>query len=446
MGKTIAIVGGGAAGLAAAISAGRALAAAHATGEVSVEVLEDDERIGRSILATGNGRCNFSNAHIDAGVYRNSDFVARTLKSAELVDASAEALPDTPAGAPSSGNAVARLFASCGLVWREEAQGRLLPVTNKASTVLDVLRAAAAACGASERCGNAVRSIELPRCEGARFTMRMADGSFERAEAVVVAVGGRFGLSLLPESVASLPLAPVLGPLKTGTKPIRALDNIRVRCAVELRRGGIAGKMVARERGELLFRKYGVSGIAVFNLSRFALEGDAVVIDFLAEELGATEGNVEGGPSGDETRMKAARAFLEARRDALDVHGMAGSCKEVLRGLALPLVIEAVCARAKVDPDERPAGEALERLARMLRAFALRVEGIGDARQCQVHRGGIEVSQLDPGTLMVSDAPGLFAAGEALDVDAPCGGYNLHWAWASGMVAGRAAVRYALDR
>ena len=408
---TIAVIGGGASGLAAAIAAAR-------TGAARVTVYEADERVGRSILATGNGRCNFSNARIDAGLYWNGAFVGQ-------VFCAAETLPAQAVGGCAGANSVLRLFASCGLRWREEAQGRLLPATGKASTVLDVLRAAARAAGVREACGNAVCAVELPRREGSPFTLRMADGAFERADAVIVAAGGRHVLDLLPADVEVVPFSPVLGPLKTEVRPIRALDNIRVRCSVRLRRDGA---VVAVERGEVLFRKYGVSGIAVFNLSRFARSGDALEIDLLTEALGLREG-------------ADAAVALAARRDALANVGMAATCCDVLRGAVLPLVAEALCEVAQVDEGAAPTDEALARIAHAGTAFALSVEGPGDVRQCQAHRGGIAVDALDPQTMALRRTPGLFAAGEAVDVDAPCGGYNLHWAWASGMVAGWSAAR-----
>ena len=90
---------------------------------------------------------------------------------------------------------------------------------------------------------------------------------------------------------------------------------------------------------------------------------------------------------------------------------------------------------APYDPD------AAWGLARALKAFPLEVRGVGDARQCQVTRGGFAVEAFDPATMEARACPGLHVVGEALDVDAPCGGYNLHWAWASGLLAGAAAAK-----
>ncbi|MBR2790389.1 MAG: NAD(P)/FAD-dependent oxidoreductase, partial [Eggerthellaceae bacterium] len=236
--KRIAVIGGGAAGLSCAIVSGQAGA--------SVRIFEMDERVGRRILATGNGRCNFSNAGIRPEVYRNAGFVAKAFERVTPVD-------------------VREFFADLGLLWETEPDGRMLPRTGKASTVVDVLRARCAALGVEECCNAKVRELVPPSEVGGPWTLVLADGRFERAEAVVVTTGGQDAFGFLPEGVAATPFSPVLGPPKTDTSQTKGLDGIRVRAQVSLachERPDIA------EDGELLFRKYGVSGICVFNLSR----------------------------------------------------------------------------------------------------------------------------------------------------------------------------------
>ena len=327
-GKTIAIIGGGAAGLAAGIAAGRVL---RGRGDASrVVVYEADDRVGRSILATGNGRCNFSNAFVGrdiaAGVevYRNQNFVAQVfdqLRHTEFEQGS------SMYGGEQAGNAVLDFFASLGLLWREESEGRLYPLANKATSVLDVLRAGARAAGVEEACDHKVVQLDVPTRAGDRFHLRMAKGDVAHADTVILAVGGKAACSLLPEGVARVAPKPVLGSLRTEVKAIRQLNNIRVRGAVELVAPGGACK--AREEGEILFRDYGVSGIAIFNLSRFALPGDCVRIDFL--------------PTLD-TRACEDMLHERGRR----VAGKAGlaSGEEVLRGMLLPAVAEAVLKAA----------------------------------------------------------------------------------------------------
>lgn len=470
--KRIAIVGGGAAGLAAAVAAGERLREVAACCEVVI--YEADERVGRSILATGNGRCNFSNTRVDEGDYRNAGFVTQALEALGALAATEGAAPVAPAeiesletlqsqcaeccdeGAVASEGAVApevtlategaaipesmatpedpvrRFFASLGLLWREEDDGRCYPATNKASTVLDVLRAAAAASGVREECGCGVVGIDAPAKAGARFTLRMADGAFVRADAVILACGGRAGLGvaagghaaadLVPEGFdfQEERLRPVLGPLKTDTHAIKGLDGVRVRCAAKLLR---AGKLIASERGEVLFRAYGVSGIAVFDLSRHALAGDELVLDLLPD-----------------VRECDVHTFANARYALMAGQGIARTCEDFLRGLVLPLVGRAVLAQAGIKRDAPCSQDALAQLVLALKRFSMDVHGVADARQCQVARGGLGVDAFCPQTMESRALPGFFAVGEALDTDARCGGFNLHWAWSSGILAGIEAV------
>ncbi len=444
----IAIIGGGAAGLAAAVAAARKLGERGLHEAAGVVVFEADERVGRSILATGNGRCNFSNSSVDASLYRNPEFVADALRA--LADDGAARLKARGLACDPGEDPVLRFFEDLGLAWREEGEGRLYPATGKASTVVDVLRAAAADAGALEACGRRVVAVEPPDEEGGLFHLRFADGSIEHAAAVIVTVGGKHALggsdrsgcgssaaaSLLSERYASEPTRPVLGPLRVREEAPRRLDNIRVRARVRLADDAPFGMTKAEERGEVLFRSYGVSGICIFNLSRFAEPGDALLIDFL--------------PQVERTRLR--RYLVERARRLAAPKGFGGGTRApityetLLRGLLLPQIGHAVLEEAGLDPHALLDADDLPALERALSEFPLTVEGIGDERQCQVLRGGLAVEAFDPHTMESRLDAGLFAAGEALDVDAPCGGYNLHWAWASGLIAGAAAARCIADR
>ena len=457
------VVGGGAAGLAAAISAAwaaRGGVAAHgevpggevtdgevtaddaafarnvAPARLNVAVFEADERVGRSILATGNGRCNFSNAYISPEVYRNAPFVSEVFAALERVapwgqgGATGSATSGENGGANASAtsgengsqkNTILAFFSWLGLMWREEAQGRLFPVTGKASTVLDVSRAAVRALGVQECCNTRVQSIEPPRAPGKPYTLRLADGAFARAQAVVCAVGGAVARQLLPDDLAFAAPVPVLGPLRTETSDIRGLDNIRVRCNVSLERNKA---VIARESGEVLFRKYGLSGIAIFNVSRHAQPGDVVALDLF--------------PALSENQL--VEHLFERARAFAAVSGRAATCEDVLRGMVLPLVAEALCKVFGLKLEDEATPDAIHRIACLAKRFKVKVQGVGDAKQCQVHRGGFACEGFEAQTLECREYAGLFAAGEMLDVDAPCGGYNLHWAWSSGMLAGMYAA------
>ena len=403
---TIAIIGGGAAGLMAAVEAALTLRATGARGTVVVYEA-DAERVGRSILATGNGRCNISNAEISADVYRNAEFVGHALMALQGCYVSERGGATIKA---TTANPVLERFADLGLCVREESEGRLYPQANKATSVLDVLRAGADALGVRVQVG------------------KLADRFVGHAAAVIVAVGGRAAASVqLPEPLVCKPLRPVLGPLRVteaDAKLTRQLNNIRVRGAIALMRGG---GQVARERGEVMFRDYGVSGVAVFNLSRLARPGDTLAVDFLPDIPPQQMGH-----------------FLLARRKRMQrCLGAAPTCERFLSGLLLPAVAGVLLRRAGLAPAAEFAKTDAANLAAALKGFALTVEGIGDERQCQVRRGGFSVGAFNPETCESKAHPGLFVVGEALDVDAPCGGYNLHWAWSSGMLAGHAAAQRA---
>ena len=397
--KRIAIIGGGAAGLVAGIAA----ASTVTGGDVDVAVYEMDERTGRRILATGNGRCNFSNANMSPDVYRNAGFVAKLY----------EAVPPAE---------VRGFFADLGLLWTEEPDGRLLPRTGKASTVVDVLRARMAWLGVRECCGAKVRQLVPPAAAGGPWTLVLADGRFERAEAVVVATGGQDALAFLPAGVPVIPFAPTLGPLKADTSHIKGLDGIRVRCRVALVRHERPDVV---EEGELLFRKYGISGICIFNLSRHIDDDCSVRIDLF--------------PDYDWGELQA---LLEARGAVLLVWNPGATVGDLLRGMVLPQLAEAACEFASTRMDAALTGygaDEYETLAVSLKSYPIDVRGMAEPGQCQVHRGGVDVAAVTDALESIA-YPGLFFAGEALDVEGPCGGYNLHWAWASGMRAGRAAA------
>lgn len=393
----VAIVGGGAAGLSAAIAAARLGA--------SATVLESGPRVGRKILASGNGRCNLTNVAASADAYDHPEFVTPVL----------EAYPS---------EAVRSFFGGMGLLTSADEAGRVYPATNTAVSVLEVMRLECAELGVAERC-----EFEAVRIAGGRgrtpFEVSSGDGETVTCDAVVVSSGG--GRSLLADlGHAEVECVPALVPLRTETEPIRGLSGVRVRCAASIV-GGADGKdgPVATEAGELLFREYGVSGIMIFDLSRALERGGILSVDFFPDIAGA------------ELEAELARRGTDlARRTAATFFG----------GMLHDRVARAVLRAAHVDA-ETPAGELpFGRLAALLKDFRLTITGRGDAKQAQVTRGGASVDDFDPATLESRRVGGVFAAGEVLDIDGPCGGFNLHWAWASGIVAGEHAARWAAAR
>ncbi|MCR8907246.1 NAD(P)/FAD-dependent oxidoreductase [Thermophilibacter sp. ET337] len=375
----VAVVGGGAAGLAAAIAAAEAGA--------SVVVLERALACGRSILATGNGRCNFMNAALCGPApawerYNDPSFVATTC-------------------GPRFGDDVLAFFEECGLAWAEEEGGRLYPLSRQASSVREVLLSRARRAGVVLAPAREVVDVSMSRREVRTSPLFEPDSRSKTGlmrTSLVLAAGGGEGVTR-SIGLACAPYEPVLCSLACSAPAGVALEGLDGRRAHVVARLVRDGAEVARETGEVLFRSYGLSGIAVFDLSRVVLPGDVVALD------------LTGGLD-----RELARGLGRA----------AGSCAGVLD----PVIA------AALGPD------ALEK------AFDLRfvVQGPAEPERAQVTRGGLLCSQFRPETLEAREASGLFACGEALNVDGACGGYNLAWAWKSGLVAGRAAAESAGSR
>lgn len=424
----VVVIGGGASGLAAAIAAARSGARCC--------VVERDVEAGLKILATGNGRCNISNARLDARHFLHQD-AAR-----EMFGGCAE-------------RGIARFFESLGLILVEEGEGRLYPVTRRAESVRDVLIGACARLDVDIMCGAelvaathrenwdlevSVPATPLPRGRGrdekARIrNARKALSVTKRAEraiharAIVVAVGGRsegicevLGIDHIDELPVLCPLActaDIDREAATATpSALESLDGLRVECMLTLMRGGAA---IAFEQGEVLFRTYGLSGIAALNLSRRAAAGDSIELDLF--------------PAHNEAELLA---LLEGRAASI---GPFDGSEAWFDGMLARQLSRLVARQLPVDES------SLARAARLLHHLTFRVSGTTEHAQAHVHRGGIPLSVVDLDTCAItklrdgSSPIDLFACGEALDMDADCGGYNLAWAWASGMRAGRAAAK-----
>ena len=244
------IIGGGASGLAAGVSLARA--------GWRTAVLEAQPRVGRKLLSTGNGRCNFTNIHAAAKDYFGD---------------AALAAPALAAFPPAS---VLEFFASLGIPARVDAEGRAYPASNMAASVLDALRLSFAEAGGEEVTGFRVRALSR------ELTATAEDGRTASGRCALLAAGGLAAPSL---GAADVPFVKALGhrftrrfpaltPLETG--PVPALKGLRAQCVLTME-----GR---RERGEILFTEYGVSGIAAMQLSRFARPGAALEVDFLCGE------------------------------------------------------------------------------------------------------------------------------------------------------------------
>lgn len=405
----IAVVGGGASGLIAALHARRMRPA------TDVLLLERQARVGRKLLATGNGRCNLTNSGAMPQNYHGDHALI------------AEALNRFPP------RYILDYFEQMGLLCREEVDGRVYPFSAQAAAVLDALRMALDEAGGRVLCDCEVCSI-CSEADG--FLLSSANGDQIRARCVILCAGGPASPSLGGgESGYALLRAlghrivrpfPALTPLRVPAERVRALKGVRCACEIGLY---CEDRLLRAERGELLFTEYGLSGIAAMMLARDA-----------GEQLGRrkrVEARIRLLPW-DAARI---RSHLSERQQAMPNRALEG----FLTGLVHKRLGQALLQQAGVGPLSRVAqsltGDELDALAAVLNEWVLPVTGTQGFAQAQVTAGGADTAQFDPDTLQSKLVPGLFCAGELLNVDGDCGGYNLQWAWASGLMAAEGAVR-----
>ncbi|MBO4854685.1 MAG: aminoacetone oxidase family FAD-binding enzyme [Oscillospiraceae bacterium] len=395
---TVTVIGGGAAGMVAALTAARR---GH-----RVLLLERQSRVGRKLLSTGNGRCNLTNHRADTEPthYHGADpaFVLPALRRFGVAD-------------------TLRWFSELGLMTAEEPDGRIYPRSNMAGSVLDVLRYALDREKIELHTGCAAEHISV---KDHHFTV-LAGTSVFHSDAVILAAGGaaggkvggvRDGYTLSEElGHRTTALHPSLVQIKTDPTYPRALKGVKAEAALRLLRGE---KLLAEGGGEVLFTEYGVSGPAIFDLSRAVSGADLTLELDLLPELHEND----------------TFAWLCARRTAMGEQ----EAQTLLTGALHARLGQIICKasgftsqiiRGLTDAD-------LRRIARTAHRFSLPVTGVCGFDQAQVTAGGLRTDEFDPQTLQSRLVPGFYACGEVLDVDGDCGGYNLQWAWSSGRLAG----------
>lgn len=398
------ILGGGAAGLCACAALSRA--------GLHVTVVEKLDRVGKKIMAAGNGRCNISNVDMNPAYYADAEPFVRKLYETTPPDE------------------VAVFFSSLGLMTTQE-EGRIYPRTMMASSVLDVLRRACECDNVRLMTGCEVMSLTPSRRGG--WSVRLSNGEGLFAPVVLCALGGSAaphlgtdgaGVRLLGDLGHSIaPLYPALVQLKCSHGALRSLKGVRVPASITL---DIDGNAAAQETGELLFADYGVSGVCVFQLSRYAAKAldekrrVKLLINLLPE--------IEDIP-----------AWLDMRIASLPECDVLS----LTTGVFPRLLAQAICKQAGCSPESAASRmNAAERraLAQAISAFPMEVTGTQGFKNAQVTAGGVSLEETDPHTMASALYDGLYLAGEVLDVDGPCGGYNLHFAFASALTAAKAIL------
>lgn len=403
----IAVVGGGAAGITAAIAARRKGA--------SVTILESNQRIGRKILATGNGRCNLTNINTSIANYHGSNprFVFSALSQFGVEQ-------------------TLTFFERLGVAHKVEEAGKVFPFSLQASSVLDVLRYELDETGVEVLCGAEVVGINH---NSRGFTIAFRSGGEFKADRVIISTGGKaaphfgstgsgYALALsLGHSVVE-PF-PALVQLKLASDYLKQIKGIKFEGTAEV---VSENKSLQAASGEILFTEYGISGPPILTLSRKTGEClkknqrpwlKLVLLDSF------TTGELE--------------ALLAERFINNPGKTLAFSFVGFLNKQLSPVILK----EAGVDPN-MIAGQVtdaeLKKIAHILLDWRFPITGTTSWPAAQVTAGGVDVREIDGRTMESKIVSKLYFAGEVMDIDGDCGGYNLQWAWSSGYVAGDSAA------
>lgn len=407
----IVVIGGGASGMAAAIAAKTADPASR------VLILEKKERVGKKILATGNGRCNLTNRDLSLCHFHGSCAVLVPAVFAEMGPEETESF-----------------WNGLGIEYRELEEGKVFPYSLQASSVLDALRFELERLGVELLTDAKVQSI-VRKAKGFELSVLCEEKTRTlRADRVILAAGGAASPKLGSAGegaklakglgLAVSELRPALCRLLSRDPELRNLAGVKQEGRAALWNGE---KEIAREDGEILFTQEGLSGPPILRLSRAAG-------DLLAEEKKA------------EIRLdlfpEYAQGVLFAKLTERFGRLSHLSAQDAFGGFVHKKVAVSALKRAGIAPGSPAAGLGKKEagaLAALLKGFAFSVTAPDGFEEAQVTAGGVLANELTPG-LGSRKVPGLFLCGEVLDLDGDCGGYNLQWAVSSGIVAGRNAA------
>ncbi len=408
----VTVIGGGASGMMAAITAARCGA--------SVRILEHMDRVGKKILSTGNGKCNYTNSRQELSWYRGED--------------PAFALPVL---AQLDHRETVKFFEELG-IYPKEKNGYFYPAGGQASSVLDALRME---CDYQKvETITACEVLEMEKCKNG-YRIQTDKGAFYTASVIFAT-----GLLAAPKTGSDgsaiphierlghhfIDIVPALVQLQGKQSFFKSVAGIRAECEVSL---FVENEQIQSDTGELQLTDYGISGIPVFQISRYATralsQGKEVhaELNFLPW-------------------LNAPQSFSLLRKRFFKYHHEKNAA-EALSGLVHKKLADMLLKESRIDRNMRAADvrlAALQRLCDTMRALRVDITGSNGMEAAQVCAGGVDTREVNGETLESKSAPGVYFAGEVLDIDGACGGYNLQWAWSSGYVAGvHAAARSMRD-
>jgi hypothetical protein len=404
----IVVIGGGASGMLAAIAARRQGA--------EVTIIERNPRIGKKILTTGNGRCNYTNVNTDITYYHgnNPKFSYAALSSFSYQD-------------------TINFFEKLGIAHKVEELGKVFPMSNQASSFLDVLLYELNEIGVKIICDALVKTITK---KNKKFIIELADKSTLQGDRIIIATGGK-AMPSTGSDGNGYELASKLGHTVTDIFPglvqlklegpyFKQIDGVKFVGTAEILANN---KSLAKDRGDILFANYGVSGPPILQISRKATEllnqnKEAVLKISIIDTITCQE-----------LQKLLSTRFNNSPKKAIDF-----SLIGLINKRLIPVVLKEAGISDLKCPVTNLTAKDKEKIAHILTDWRFKVRGTKSWPSAQVTAGGVSTKEINPATMESKLVNGLYFAGEIIDIDGACGGFNLQWAWSSGFVAGQNAA------
>ncbi|MDW7671173.1 MAG: NAD(P)/FAD-dependent oxidoreductase [Bacillota bacterium] len=404
--RKVLVIGGGASGMAAAIEAARYGAA--------VVLLEKENRVGKKLLATGNGRCNFANVLARPDHFHGCDQT--------IIQSVLELMPVAE---------VLAFFELMGVTPKIESDGKVYPYSDQGSNVLDLLRYEMEHLGVTVKTDQQVTSCRKHK-QG--WQVETTTGDVRQADKVILATGGKAGSQFgandngyrLAESLGHtiMPLFPALVQVKLAADWLKSLKGVKWQGAASVVAGG---RTMRREAGELLFTDYGISGPPILQLSRQVRDYESAAVELWIHLLP------------DWSSEEVVDHLMN--RFHLDPDKPVELCLlGLLHKRLIPVLLREAGIRELKQPAYQVPVKAIQKLAAICRNWKITINGTLSWQQAQVTAGGVNTTEINPVTMASQKSQGLYLTGEVMDVDGDCGGFNLYWAWATGILAGRHAA------
>lgn len=398
----VAIIGGGASGLVAAISLAR-------QGK-KVVILERNPRIGKKILVTGNGRCNYTNVDLVYEDYNHPAFVQNVLNQFGVQD-------------------TLSFFEDLGIVPKVEKEGKTYPYSEQASSIVDVLLYEIEQLGIQVLTETLITEVK----KKTHFEIYSNQKLIIQAKKVLLATGGKampqsgsdgMGYQLAKSLGHTIePLFPTIGKVVLDFPYLKHLDGLKLETQVDL---VVDNQIVQSEFGDTLFTSYGISGPTILDCSR------KVGVAFQEQKSCHFEITLVNHLD----KKPLYQRFINRGHVAID---------QALIGLIHKRLIPVVLGLSGIEPKnaliQHIPPQKMTQLIQLLLKLELRITGLRGFEEAQATAGGVSIHEVDSTTLESKKVPGLYFSGEVIDIDGRCGGFNLQWAWSSGIVAANAIAR-----